>query len=74
MIERTLTPLDSRLLSAALLANSICESIAVHSMVQSALAIEREYSRVGQGVPPLENANEVWTMWQRVTEFASVEV
>ena len=73
MIERTPTPLESRLLSAALLANSICQSIAVHSMVQSALAVEEEYSRIGQGVPPLENTNEVWLMWQQVTEFTTAE-
>lgn len=73
MTERQPTPLEVRIMGASALALGICESFAVHSMVTSAIAVEKDYAKLGKGVPPLHTTTDIHLMWADVADFASAE-
>jgi len=70
MLDRAPTPLEARIIAASSIGFGLCESLAVQSMISTAAATEHEYSKVGGGVPPLDNVIEVAFMWQQITDFS----
>jgi len=70
MLERTPTPLEARIIGAASLGLGLCEALAVQSMITTASATEHEYTKLGNGAPPLDNVIEVAFMWQQITDFS----
>jgi hypothetical protein len=42
-------------------------------MVTMAVAMEKDYTKLGNGAPPLSMANDVHLMWADVASFASAE-
>lgn len=73
MIERQPTPLEARLIGVASFGAAICESLAVNNMVTMAVAMEKDYSKLGGGAPPLSMVNDVHLMWAEVAGFATAE-
>lgn len=73
MTNREFTPLETRLIGAASFGSDICVSFAINTMVQTAIATEAEYTKIGNGAPPFESLNEIWLKWLQVAEFATAE-